>query len=50
MTPDSLRVKQWREANRQRYNETQKRLMAEKRRKLKEQKNDANNPATPLPA
>lgn len=32
MTPESLRVKQWREANRERYNETQRVLMEKRRR------------------
>lgn len=38
MTPESLRVKQWREANKDRYNATMKKYMRERRRKLKEAK------------
>ena len=33
MTPESLRVKQWREANKERYNASQKALMKAKRAK-----------------
>lgn len=35
MTPESLRVKQWREANKERYNASQKALMKAKRDKKK---------------
>lgn len=34
MTPESLRVKQWREMNRDRYNESQRILMAKRRREM----------------
>lgn len=35
MTPESLRVKQWRESNRERYNANQKALMKNRRAKKK---------------
>lgn len=38
MTPESLRVKQWREANKERYNASQKALMKAKRAKKKAEK------------
>ena len=46
MTPESLRVKQWRESNKERYNESQKKLMQKRREK---KKNAQNSPPAPLP-
>lgn len=36
MTPESLRVKQWRESNKDRYNANQKALMKARRAKKKD--------------
>ena len=44
MTPESLRVKQWRESNRDRYNERQKILMRDRRAKAREAKKAAATP------
>lgn len=48
MTPESERVKLWREANKERYNKRMKEYMKDRRARIK--KKNANNPPAPIPA
>jgi predicted DNA-binding WGR domain protein len=47
MTPESLRVKLWREQNKKRYNDSQKALMKTRRAKKKEEKQLLNFTVVP---
>jgi len=47
MTPESERVKLWRQANKDRYNQRMKEYMKARRKK---QKDASNNPAPRIPA
>ena len=50
MTPESLRVKLWREANRERYNANQKALMQARRAKVREAKTAPTKPVEVIPS
>lgn len=49
MTPESLRVKQWRESNKERYNANQKALMKARRQKKKQEALKAGFTVTTVP-
>lgn len=45
MTPESMRVKQWREANKKRYNDRMKQYMKDRRARARKQEQDNAAPA-----